>query len=661
MERLYIPRKQEITKIIESVDNLEEKIKIELLNTIDNEYKNKYELNRFRILYLDVKPNPRTPYLGLNLNDISEKNSIILVKGNTGSGKTTTFDKIHHFFCDYKKDKSTIKRLKTDLEIILQEINTKIVYRVLYDSRSGFNGKRFKIFKTVLDEDGVASLEESIHNPQNFLKKKMLIDYDLNETMFVPEISDNSFVSKYCVDEGQFRKLFRISVLRQLFIIIEKLGNEIKKKISELEFMKKSKSNIIINFDSRIEYLKTNFERNIFLIENKDKYFQAKKIYEKIDNILKIKEKKTISKLRSLKKKIKDLRIKIKEIDRLNIKNADNIEDIIYNLDLRQCWKCDTIIPRESFGERLKLATCYVCGIGNFDYSLYYNIFPENNVDELKSRRDSLQNELSMTMQEIDDTYATSEEIIEKPEDINDKIWRVIKYIDSLNEEISNAENENEKIKIQLNEIKLLKMQVLTKIEKNNKDIIDSNKKINSSKILETKLIQFENQQYSKFRDEIFSMTNNLLHTILNERIGSLNFNEDNKLVLSQSYYRDPKKKSIWGKDRLYIEARNHLSTGTLRSIDLSFALAFFFFNRKYLIRPLNFLIIDGLNFFDLEKIEMIYRDLAKENTNYNILIFSNNRPLIFKTDNYQYKELKYNPLMVESPLKQESLDKFLL
>ena len=131
--------------------------------------------------------------------------------------------------------------------------------------------------------------------------------------------------------------------------------------------------------------------------------------------------------------------------------------------------------------------------------------------------------------------------------------------------------------------------------------------------------------------------------------------------VLSQSFYRDAKKKSVWDKDRLYIEARNHLSPGMLRSIDLSFALAFFFVNRKYLIRPLNFLIIDGLNFFDLEKIEMIYRDLAKENTDYQILIFSNNRPLIFKTESYQYKELKYNPLMVESPLKQESLDKFLI
>ena len=99
-----------------------------------------------------------------------------------------------------------IKRLKTELKLILKETYNNTQYRIEYDSRSKLDGKRFNISKIILDNHGKAISEQKVADPEEFLKQNLLIDYNLNETMFIPEISENSFVSKYCIDENKFRE-----------------------------------------------------------------------------------------------------------------------------------------------------------------------------------------------------------------------------------------------------------------------------------------------------------------------------------------------------------------------------------------------------------------------------------------------------------------------
>ena len=82
-------------------------------------------------------------------------------------------------------------------------------------------------------------------------------------------------------------------------------------------------------------------------------------------------------------------------------------------------------------------------------------------------------------------------------------------------------------------------------------------------------------------------------------------------------------------------------------------------------MRPFNLLIIDGLNFFDLEDKKLIYKSLAKKMSDYKILIFDIDDPIAINNECVKIQIIRRNRLMrklekIQSFSKKNSLDRFI-
>ena len=161
--------------------------------------------------------NKKTVYTGLK-GILDDSKPITFIIGINNTGKTTSFGKLFHFFSDYKREKSSINKLVTNIELILiDEQDRTQEYSIKYHSNFGLDGQRFQISKQILDEKNNVRKTTVIQNPEEFLKKNLLIDYNLNESIFVHEIPGESFVSKFCITEQKFRELFRFPIIDILF------------------------------------------------------------------------------------------------------------------------------------------------------------------------------------------------------------------------------------------------------------------------------------------------------------------------------------------------------------------------------------------------------------------------------------------------------------
>ncbi|MEJ2278430.1 MAG: hypothetical protein P8Y70_11875 [Candidatus Lokiarchaeota archaeon] len=231
MNRINLPARSELIAIIEESENLEEDRKNELFDIINDNYSDNYNLNQFKVERIKIMGNTGTLYKGVTI-DFDHSKPITIIKGKNNTGKTMSFQKIKHFFTRYYSKSSTYKNLLTELQIILKSKNGKTQFKIDFHSQSGYrNNKRFKISKQVLNNKNIAKKDVVIDNPLKFLKEHFFINYNQNETMFLSELPGHSFVNTFCLDEIQFRKLYRIQFVDKLYDKIDIWRESLQEKI----------------------------------------------------------------------------------------------------------------------------------------------------------------------------------------------------------------------------------------------------------------------------------------------------------------------------------------------------------------------------------------------------------------------------------------------
>lgn len=664
MESYKLPQKEEIINIINSIEDIDNEIKENILDLINTKFKISLNLKRFNITSFKTKRNRNTEFAGFKIR-LNQKKPITVIKGSTGTGKTTVFDKIWHFFSEYHRDRSKIKNLLTELEIVLEDKNQEISYTINFHSQYGFNKKsKFKISEQKLRDKSIASSSKVVSNPEEFLKRHLLLDYNLNETMFITEISDYSFVAKFCINENNFRTLFRIPILNFIFDEILEIEKNLKPKIeNDKEFLFDYQRDLE-NKRYFINSLEENIKKNDFLIDNEKELIEASKEFERVDNELKRKNEEKNRRIRSLRINLKNLQKDLEELNEYNIKNLDDQFDVLYQSESRYCWNCNSIIHIGIFKKRVEKNLCYICGIGFKSYKEEFQALPETIPNEIVNKKKNIIDEIKRIEKEIDTYYKNQKEFIEIPSDIDKKIWNKVMFISNIDNEIKNAKKQNVDNKTKKETALKIIDNALKEIQKYKKEYENLTIKIESLKKIKKKIIEFEEEQFQKFKNEIISLANQILIEFISEDIGMLKFDENKNLILINSFYNDENREDFQIKQRKYIDAKSYLSPGILRKIDFAFAFAFFFLNRRVLIRPLNLLIIDGLNFLDSIDIKMIYESLAIKKSDFKILIFSTDDPPKIDEKYYEIKQISRNPLMrklvdIKYVSKQSSLERF--
>lgn len=664
MDSYKLPQKEEIINTINLIEDIDNEIKENILNLINTKFKILLNLKRFNITSLKTKRNRNTEFAGFKIR-LNQKKPITVIKGSTGTGKTTIFDKIWHFFSEYHRDRSKIKNLLTELELVLEDKDQGISYTINFHSQYGFNNKsKFKILEQKLIDKSIASSSKVVSNPEGFLKQHLLLDYNLNETIFIPEISDYSFVARFCINENDFRTLLRIPILNIIFDEILKIEKNLKPEIENVKEFLFDYQKDLENKKYYINALKENIKKNDFLIDNEKELIEASKEFERVDNKLKRKNEEKNRKIRSLRINLKNLHKDLDELNEYNIKNLDDQFDVLYQSESRYCWNCNSIIHRRIFKKRVEQNLCYICGIGSKSYEEEFQALPETIPNEIVDKKKKIIDEVKRMEKEINIYYKNQKEFIERPSDIDKIIWNKVMYISNIENEIKNAKIQNEDNKTKQETALKIVDNALKEIRKYKEEFEILKNKMESLKEIKKKLIEFEEEQFQKFKNEIIALANEILVEFISEDIGMLKFDENKNLIIINSFYNDENKKDFQIKQRKYMDAKNYLSPGILRKIDFAFALAFFFLNRRVLIRPLNFLIIDGLNFLDLNDIKMIYESLAIENSDFKILIFSTDDPPNINEKFYEIKHISRNPLMrkleeMQYVSRQSSLERF--
>ncbi|MHA2297293.1 MAG: hypothetical protein ACXADA_14790 [Candidatus Hodarchaeales archaeon] len=595
--------REEINKIFQTVPNLELEIKSRIDKKISDSLSVKIKRRSFRICSIVAKGNRNTEYPGFS-SSIDSTKSISVVIGPSASGKTTTCDKLAHFFLRYESPASRIKELTTVLDFIVEDLDNKKKYKIKFHSRGGLEGKRFKVLE---EKSGLFS---PLSNPETFLKESLLIDYDFNSTMFIPENSRFSFVNRYCINETQFRKLFRLPMLNAVFNAInaetDLLSDERKRFRQKIDGTKAEMDRL----NHQIPMLSNNVDRTEFWIKNESELLTASDMYSQKEITLRDKEKRVSTEIKSLNKDLRQKEKELEKVDELHIEDAKNKVDLLRLQQRRSCWQCDIDIPPKVFNTRVYDNLCFICGIGDYNYSEELKVIPDEDLPEIKKERRKYIEEIKEIRTQIKNLSKEIEKIIPKPRNINSRIWNTAKRV-SKNDIIKEIELAKGRIK-----------EINTKLEKTKKEFEERRKFYDlCNKELEKNSIQFDNLRkiedellclgndaYKSLKHKIFSDVNQALMNVSDENAGELYFNNDGELYLKTTLVIDEKEQQITHKYNL---AKLSLSPGQSRRIDFAFSLAILKSTFKKRIKPINMLIIDGLNYISTEDKKYILEGLA--------------------------------------------------
>ncbi|KKK89736.1 hypothetical protein LCGC14_2730120, partial [marine sediment metagenome] len=256
------------------------------------------------------------------------------------------------------------------------------------------------------------------------------------------------------------------------------------------------------------------------------------------------------------------------------------------------------------------------------------------------------------------------ENVIPKPKNINEKIWKEIQFAANIEEEIINAKERFENYKVKIDTVNQNIEEIKNNITKykNNLKKFDNERKALLE--LNEKLLSSEEETLKKLKKRIFEIVNSILIELADENIGALDFDEKGNLVFINSAFKNEEKKDFEDKKITYKDSKKKLTPGILRKIDLAFSLAFLFINRGNLLRPLNILVIDSLSYLDIKDIGLVLGDLATK-TDYQILVFNTEKPQNITEKSSKIVEIIRNPLMrkpdaVKNITKNASITRFL-
>ncbi len=663
MQLLNLPKKEKLIEMINSLDNLKRELVNDLIEIINTNYEKNYELTNYRIKKIWIEENKGTPYTGLKVI-IDQLKPITIIVGVNNTGKTTSFEKLFHFFCNYQKEKTSINRLVTKIELILiNDKNKNQEYSIKYHSRFGLDGQRFQISKLILDETGNVKQSLEIQDPERFLKQHLLIDYNLNETMFVNEIPGESFVSKFCITEEKFRELFRISVINKLFETVRKNLSKIENKIQRTnDFINAYELDISQN-KYKLKNIKKDSKKDKFLVDNDVKLIQANQEFEKISLKIKEQAEEELTNYRAKRNELAKKNEVLKELEKFNPALLNDKYDALYQIIYNYCFECDSIILLEDFKKRVLTDRCYVCGIGEKDYSLEFSVLPENDLTDLINRKNTIIDEINKLKYQMNEFLIDKKDMISKPENIREEIWKEIQFMANVEEEITSAKERFPSYNIKISTIKQKNIEIRNTIVKKQNELIELKTNQDALLLLNEKLLKYEEDIYIKVKEKVFSITNNILMELSEENIGAIDFDEKGNLVYINSIFKNDDKIEFEDKHINYKDSKKKISQGILKKIDIAFSLAFLFINKEFSIKPLNMLILDSLHNFDNKDIKLLLRDLSKKN-DYQILIFNTEKPSNLTEKSSKIVEIIRNQLMrkpdtVKHITKQYNLSRF--
>lgn len=649
-----------IKEIISTTEKLNDDIKDRMLKEIEKQFELKFFPRYFKISNITTNENRNTEYPGFSW-PISTELPITVIKGPTGTGKTTTFEKIIHPFLKPIPLRLRTSRWVTISEMELQEINgDNAKYQVKFHSQRGFKGERFQV---AIERNGFYS---KLPNSEKFLKESLLIDYELNNLMFIPETSNNSIVPNYCTQEKIFRKLFRFPTVNYILDTIEAEEYDLTQMINQIHG---TLSGLLVELD-RIKHFseihRKSLKKDKFLQDNERSLMEARKIFNELKDEKKIEEREIIRKIRKLNIKEKKIQKKLEELDRLLIPRAKDRIELFRGQQLRQCWECGSIIPPDEFRRRIKNKPplCYICGTGEYDYSIEMSTIPEEDISELKKEQNNLKNEMERIISQIDKQTRAHAEFLPKPDKFSIQIWKkaiIFRDDKGLFEEIKIAKKRISETESELMVLKENHLDINSQYKKEKGRLDEFREDYEQLENIKKEILELEEEKYQELKDEVFDNTNQALMDLSYESAGRIFFDDEGILTLETEIVLDEEKNQRMNRKQKYIEA--DFSPGQFRKIDFAFTLSLIKTMVKRKRIPINSLFIDSLNYLSSDDGKFLLEGLANL-PDFKVIIFALEEPTYLSKDIYEVVHITRNSRVVKPDIlrdlnKHRTLDEF--
>ena len=226
-----------IEELIKKINKINSKINIIIILNKKDLKKEEYLIkNKIKFIYLENLSAEKI------IEKILDKNKIIAILGNSGSGKTITTIIFSELLSKYKNKKTTIiKDYKRDKTKIVEEIN-RIKNNYEYIFIDIHNVNNHKIYEKIIDES-ILILNSNIFEINKI--KKFIINNNIKLKTILNNYNANSISEK----------------------ILEKIFKNKIKVIGKIENNKNY--NLIINNNFNIKYLDEKTKKNFFnIVEN---------------------------------------------------------------------------------------------------------------------------------------------------------------------------------------------------------------------------------------------------------------------------------------------------------------------------------------------------------------------------------------------------------
>ncbi|MBD3352846.1 MAG: hypothetical protein GF364_15280 [Candidatus Lokiarchaeota archaeon] len=615
----------------------------------------------FKDIYVEREPD--TLYEGFHAH-IPDKEKFLVVEGPTYSGKTTSFEKIFHFFVAYQKRKSPIKN-STPTKLSFSIKTSSENFRISYNSQKRDINEKLNMQE--IDEKG--QLKQTIDNPYQKLKTLGLLDNPFNLIYFIPQITDitHSFVRKFCAKLPDLRELYQNP---QITSLIEYISN-IKQRI---ENNKSNYENEIDGFVDEINKLEKSCQIRKKHIAKRNKYLPNKdkliSLRETVDNRYKEVLKKDMEKkkkIRSCRRKLKSIDSKISKLEDQKLNEYHNSIDKYVGSRPFLCRICHKFLPATTVKTRIKRKDCWNCGKMNKDYSEIFKDYyiPETSTKEINKKIDDSKKDQKELLAELKKLNLdnTSNSILDEISDIQRDDWKFINLfenIDELREEFSVMERKVAEDNRSIQESSEKMEEYKIKKENLTKKTDNLTQQIDELVGLINQLQTVEKEKFKEFKEKIIEYVNKFVIEISNDNsFGEILYIKKElclkHLKKANNDHREDKAEET---QIIEIFKGNELSEGQICMILYAFTFSFIKINIEINYSPLNLLFIDGIGL----RLQEDIRRLIKKLNNFPIkhyCVFDSNIESYLEPDSFVKATLSRNERRMPPKKYASTLDNY--
>ncbi len=579
-----------------------------------------YQLKRVKKLKIS-QGDKRTSYPGIKI-DCSKPFAIITGRENTG--KTTTFDKLRHFFVLFHEKISDDKKWRTKLSVdfvLIDDSNHQYIIQVDYNSGSSPKSEIF-IF-----EESKLFGKQKVEDSDKFLTENSIVNTQLQDSKFIGE---SIKLIRLLSTKDSLEEFFYSHKYKMIKNIITEELQRNRRRLSGLNDLINEKCKIKKQVKNRDEEIKREIRKIENLISLKSQINDLQNQFNKEEKI-RVKLDSVRNEIRSLTKKreniIQNLDIFEEELKRVTElqNNTKSFEEVFIESRPLICFVCDQPIPESKVKTRISKNLCYSCGEN--DLKEFYEEERSNfMIDDFAAEIESINskiNTLKENIKEIDIKIIS----IKNEMEIKGKI-----PLDGLYYSLSYSKDE---IRTEFNERRESLKRLETRLKLNNEllnrikneityykyRVGEINDKINQIEVLENTFKKFVESQIQNNVEFLLKRVNYYFGRYSGGSLGIIVI-RNNKLQLAQ-YFDDSEKKPVIFKS---IRRENLFSNVTKRKLEISFSLAFqdYIINNSLKDEP-KFLIIDSFDDFKPDIRTEIINDLEiLVQSGYQVILFAN-------------------------------------